>query len=160
MTMAAATLANELLNLDPVDTEAAAITTLADAYAVFAAQAQAGPQTITATGVNLGKAAMSAALIGVSSPGAGAAVLTTAIQAFWAAVAGGLATSFAGAIAITPPPHSSLTAQLSSTFSTNTSTTADKPTATSAIASDMYSEAVIGGTVTYPGGPPPVFPIL
>ena len=83
MAMSASVLAADLLNLDPVATEAEAITTLADAYAVFAADAVAGLQTITAAGVALGKAAMITALAGVSVPNAGAGVLVAATQAFF-----------------------------------------------------------------------------
>jgi hypothetical protein len=156
--MSAATLANELLNLDPVDNEPQAAQVLADAYAVFAADAQAGAQPITATGVTLGKAAMLAALSGMNASGAGAAVIAAAVQAFWVAVAGGLATSFAGATAILPPANAGLQALLSSDFATNTSSSASKATATSLLANDFYAQAIVGGTVTYPG--PVVSPIL
>lgn len=158
MVMVASTLANELLNLDPVDTEAQAAQTLADAYAVFAADAQAGVPQITPTGVSLGKAAMLAGLIGMNAPGAGAAVIAAAVQAFWVAVAGGLATSFAGAIAILPPAHVGLQALLALDFLNNTNSAATKAAATSLIAGDFYAQAIIGGTVTYTG--PTVFPIL
>jgi hypothetical protein len=158
MVMAASVLATELLNLDPVPTEAQAIQTLADAYAVFAADAVAGAQPITPAGVAAGKAAMIAALPGMNSPGASAMVLATAVQAFWGAAALGLATSFAGATAIVPPPNAGLQALLTSDFSTNTGSSASKAAATSLLANDFYAQSVIGGTVTYPG--PIVSPIL
>lgn len=156
--MSTSTLATELLNLDPVAVESDAITALTDAYGVFAAEAVAGAQTLTAAGVDLGKAAMSAALVGMSAPNAGAAILVTAAQAFWAAVAGGLATSFAGATVITPPPHASLLALLNATFPSNTSGALSKADATQNVANNFYAEAIVGGTVTYPG--PVVSPIL
>lgn len=158
MAMVSSTLANQLLNLNPVSTEAAAITTLANAYAAYAGAAVAGAQPLTAAGVALGKAAMTTALAGISVPGAGAAKLVAGIQAFWGAVAIGLTTSFVGAVAITPPPHAGLLALLSSTFASNVASKASKANATSAIASNCHSQAVIGGTVTYAG--PVVSPIL
>lgn len=158
MVMAASTLANELLNLDPVDNEAQAAQTLTDAYGVFAADAMAGAQQLTVAGVNLGKAAMQPALTGMNAPGAGAAVIAAAVQAFWVAVAGGLAASFAGATAIVPPANLGLQALLTSDFLTNTNSAASKAAATSLLAGDFYAQAIIGGTVTYPG--PVVSPIL
>jgi len=158
MPMSAAALATELLNLVPAATEAAAIITLVDAYGAFASDVQAGSAAITAAGVALGKAAMQAALVGVSAPGAGSAVLTAAVQAFWAAVAGGLAASFAGAIAVVPPPHAGLQVLLDATFISNTAAAADLADATQAVATDLYNQVIIGGTVTQPG--PVVSPIL
>lgn len=156
--MASATLANQLLNLDPVATELQARQTLTDAYGVYASAAVAGAVAITVAGINLGKAAMLAALVGMNASGAGAAKLVAGVQAFWTAVAGGLATSFAGATAITPPPHAGLLALLTSSFATNTSGAASKASATSLIASNFHAQAIIGGTVTFPG--PVVQPIL
>lgn len=156
--MSRSTLADELLNLDPVPTEAEAVQTLADAYATFAAGATAGPSTITAAGVALGKAAMSAALVGMSASGSGASRLTAGVQAFWAAVAGGLATSFAGALAIVPPPHAGINTLLEDAFDLNTSTAASKEVATSRIADAFYAQAIVGGAVTFAG--PSVSPII
>lgn len=158
MVMSSSTLASQLLNLVPMATEVTAITVLVDAYGVFASDAAAGAATITAAGVELGKAAMQAALVGVSSPGAGSAVLTAAVQAFWVAVAGGLATSFPAATAIIPPPHTGLQVLLDATFAANVTAKANLSDATQAVATDLYSQAIIGGTVTFPG--PAVSPIL
>lgn len=158
MAMSASALASQLLNLVPAATEVAAIAVLADAYGTFASDAVAGAATITASGIALGKAAMQAALVGVSSPGAGSAVLTAAVQAFWAAVAGGLATSFPAATAVVPPPHAGLQALLDATFAANTAAMANLADATQAVATDLYNQAIIGGTVTFPG--PVVSPIL
>lgn len=157
MAMSPSVLATQLLNLVPAATEAEAVVTIANAYSVFATDAQAGAVPITPAGVALGKAAMQAALVGMSVPGAGAIVLTSAVQAFWGAVAAGLATSFAAAISIVPPPHTGLQALLVSTFATNTSTEATQAAATNAVAVDFYSEAIVGGGVTFPG--PVVSPI-
>jgi hypothetical protein len=157
MAMSQVVLAAQLLALEPAAAEADAVSALADAYATFAADAQAGTAAITAAGVALGKAAMLAALVGMSAPGAGSAVLTAAVQAFWGAVAGGLATSFPAATAIVPPPHSGLQALLDATFTSNTATAASGPDATAAVAADLYGQAITGGGVTFPG--PVVSPI-
>ena len=158
MAMSRTTLASELLNLVPVATEVEAAQTFTDAYATFAAGATAGPSTITPTGIALGKAAMAAALVGMSAPGAGASSITSGVQAFWSAVASGLATSFAGALAIVPPPHAGLNSALGDAFDANTSSAATKEAATSRIADALYTQAVAGGTVTYFG--PVVVPII
>ena len=157
MAMSQGALAAQLVNLAPAATEAAAIATLADAYAVFAGDAVAGAVPITPAGVGLGKAAMQLALVGISTPGAGSAVLTGAVQAFWAAVAGGLATSFAGATAIVPPPHAGLQVLLDATFAANTASQASQAAATDAVATVLYNQAIVGGTATFPG--PVVSPI-
>ncbi len=157
MAMSQSVLAAQLLNLVPSPTEAAAVITLANAYGVFAAGAVAGAVAITAPGVALGKAAMQAALVGMSAPSAGAVVLTAAVQAFWAAVAAGLSTSFPAATAVTPPPHAGLQALLVSTFAANTAAGADLATATQAVATALHNQAIIGGTVAFPG--PVVSPI-
>jgi hypothetical protein len=158
MAMSASELADQLLGLAPVPTEAQAVVTLADAYGEFAAGASAGAATITPAGVALGKAAMQVALAGISSPGAGAAVLTAAIQAFWVAVASGLATSFAAATAIVPPPHAGLQVALEATFAANTASGASLADATQAVATVIHNQAIIGGAVTFPG--PSVSPIV
>lgn len=158
MAMTAATLTSQLLNLVPVGSEAAAIATLVGAYGAFASAATAGAATITAAGVDLGKAAMQITLVGVSAPNAGSAVLTAAIQAFWVAVAGGLATSFPSASAVTPPPHVGLRPLLDAAFAANVSGKAGLAAAVNAVATQVYNQAIIGGTVTLPG--PVVAPIL
>jgi hypothetical protein len=150
MAMSQATLATELQNLTPTDSEAAAITALTDAYGVFAGAAAAGAATILPANVNAGKAAMGSALVGMSAPGAGAAIISAAIIAFWAAA---VVPPWPPAVGGTPPPNAGLAALLPTTFDTNTSTEADLATATNAIATDMHSQAIIGGIMLIP--PPP-----
>lgn len=159
MAMLAATLAAGLLSLtvNPSDTELAARQKFADAYGSFASTANAGGAVITPVGVAAGKAAMVSALAGLSTPGSGATVLTNAVLAFWSAVAAGLATSFAGATAITPPPHAGLGSELQSVGNANVASKASAIDATNAIANAFYSQAIIGGTVTIGITP---FPIL
>lgn len=157
MVMVEATLATELENLTPTFTEAAAITVLTDAYGVYSSDATA-LTPILSTGIALGKAAMAVALIGMSAPGAGIAIIPAAIAAFWVAVAGGLATSFAGATAIVPPPHATLPATFAALMPANTAANVTLEQAAATMAMIMHTDAIVGGTVTTP--PSVVTPIL
>ncbi len=157
MAMSESTLATELENLAPTSTESEAAQTLTDAYGVYAAGAIAGGVPITSAGVDLGKAAMLPALAGMSADGAGITIIPSAVVAFWNGVAGGLSTSFVGATAITPPPHATLPSAFASLMPTNTSGDVTKAEAAASIAEIMHADAIVGGTVTYPGG---TFPIL
>lgn len=157
MALNASTLATQLQNLAPSSSEAAAITALVNAYGTYAAGAAAATP-ILAAGINLGKAAMLTALVGMSASGAGLTKIPLAIAAFWAAVAGGLAASFAGATAITPPPHATLPTSFPTTCASNTVASATLVVSTQNIATVMHADAIIGGTVTTPG--PTVTPIL
>lgn len=158
MAMLQSTLSTQLQNMAPAAAEATAITNLVNAYGTYASAAAAGAVPITPAGVNLGKAAMQAALVGMSAPGAGITKIPLAVVQFWVAVAGGLATSFAGALAITPPPNAGLAALLAATFPANVSGNKTLAQAADAIATNMHTQAIIGGTVTLPG--PVVTPIL
>jgi hypothetical protein len=153
--MSSATLATQLQAVVPEALEADAVANLADAFANYCATAQAAT-TLTAAGKALGKAAFIAAAVGISTPGAGAAGIVAAIHAFWTAVAGGLATSFAGATAITPAFASLTSADLQPVFDSNTSGSATLASAASALATAIHAKRT-GGTVTTPG--PTVTPI-
>jgi len=143
-------LATQLLNLVPEATEAAAITNITDAYGIYAADAVAGAAAIPAANVTSGKSAMSAALVGMSAPGAGAAVLAAGVIAFWVAA---VVPPWPPAIGGTPPLNAGLAALLATTFATNISTSASLAIATAAIAANMHAQAIIGGIMLIP--PPP-----
>lgn len=155
MTTTQAKLASELAALVPTGQEAEAAERLALAYAVYAADAEAATPILEA-GVEAGQAAMEAALVGMSAPGAGAVKLEAGVKAFWAAVALGLATSFAGATAITPPPFTGLALAIQATFDANLAGGASLEDAADALAATIHA-ALPGGTVTTPG--PTVTPI-
>jgi hypothetical protein len=159
MAMTQATLSTQLQNMTPTGAEATAITNLVNAYGTYAAGAASNGVPIQAAGVNLGKAAMQAALVGMSGANQGITKIPASIVQFWIAVAGGLATSFAGAIAIVPPPNAGLAALLAATFPANVSGNKTLVQACNAIAADMHVQAIIGGTVTF-AGPIGPFPIL
>lgn len=154
MVMVQNTLATELENLVPTDVEAEAAAALTDAYGVFASGAAAGAVPITPAGVNLGKAQMLPALTGMSAPGAGITLIPLAIIAFWVGVAGGLATSFPGALAIVPPPHAALPATFAAMMPANVAAELSLADAAAAIAGIMYADAIVGGIVTLPPNTP------
>lgn len=155
MTMSATTLKTELLNLEPTSSEADAVQALTDAYGVFALEAEANAVPLTQAGVDLGKAAMSVALVGMSMTGL--TIIPSAIRSFWTAVAGGVATSFPGCTAITAPPHTTLDADFQVVTEANTANKRSKDAAMEALASLLKEQAVLGGTATFAGTP---FPIL
>lgn len=157
--MVQATLAAQLQNMTPTDQESVAIATLVAAYGTFASTASAGPSVITPAAITAGKAAMQPALTGMSSSGQAATIIAAAIQAFWVAAA--TPAGFPPAIAVVPPPNAGLAALLSATFTSNTSGDLSLAAAANTVATDMYNQAIIGGTALIP--PPPAgtsYPIL
>lgn len=151
MVMVQATLATELQNMVPADNEPDAITALVDAYGTFASAAAAGPAVILPVNVTAGKAAMSAALVGMSAPGAGIASIPASIIAFWAAA---VVPPWPPAIAGVPPPNAGLAALLAATFPANMAGDLSLADATAAIAANMYAQAIIGGIMTLPPSVP------
>jgi len=156
--MSESALASALEALPNTLVEASAIVSLTDAYAELAEGAVAGAQALTGAGLALGTAAFSAALVGMSATGQGLVKIPAAVVAFWAAVAGGLATSFAGATAITPPPHATFSASFAALMAANIAGAVTRAQAAASLADLMHTSATTGGTVTYPG--PVVSPIL
>ena len=148
--MSQSVLADQLLALEPAD-EAAARANLAGAYATYAADAEANAVPITSTSVSTAQATMATALIGMSAPGIGLTAIPAAIRAFWSSIALGLAASFPGATAITPPPHAGLEAAFATLMAANTAAALSKEDATAAMAALLHPQAVLGGTVTFPG---------
>jgi hypothetical protein len=150
MTMAAATLATELLSLTPTSVEDTAIDAIVDAYGVFASDAVSNAILISPAGIELGKAAMSAALVGMSEENEGRTKIPAAVVAFWTAVSGGLTASFTGALAITPPPHATLSDDFATLMDENMNGDVSAEEAAEALANLLYEQAALGGTVTYP----------
>lgn len=160
MAMVQTTLATQLQNMTPTGVEATAITALVDAYGTFASAATGNGIPLTPAGVTLGKTAMQGALVGMSIDSAGLTAIPAACVAFWGAVCTGFAVSFPSSIAATPPPHASLAAAFAALMPANTIAEVDLATAASSIAAIMYTDAITGGTVTLPGTPPVVGPII
>jgi len=160
MVMLQATLSTQLQNMAPTGVEATAITNLVNAYGTFASSATGNGIPLTPAGVTLGKNAMSAALIGMSADSAGLTSIPLACVAFWGAVCTGFAVSFPSSIAATPPPHAALSAAFAALMPANTSGDVTLAQAADSIATIMHTDAITGGTVTLPGTPPVVGPIL
>jgi hypothetical protein len=158
MAMSQSKLSVELQDLVPSESEAEAALVLSQAYANYASDAVAGGAPITEAGVELGRVAMLAALSGMSEDGAGRAIIPAAILAFWDGVAGGVATSFAGAVSITPPPHSGLSSSFTLVLDINVNTWAPLSEAMDNLAATFHAGAITGGSVTFPG--PVVSPIV
>jgi hypothetical protein len=149
--MSLSKLQGELEKVGPAATEAAGAVALANAYAVYAADAVVAlptPVPLSSLGLAAGKSAMSSALIGMNASGAAVGVITSALVAFWGAVAATPAVSFSGATAVLPPPHASFSSDLTSTATSNVQDENDLATAMHAIASDMHKGATTGGTAT------------
>ncbi|MCF6205343.1 MAG: hypothetical protein L3J47_00420 [Sulfurovum sp.] len=137
--------------------ESEAITALVSAYEKFAKDAMAGALPLLPAGLALGVTAMSEGLVGMSAANAGLLLFPASITSFWLAVAGGLATSFAGATAVVPPPHTDLPAQFQDAVKDNIENVRNAEDSYRAIAQILYDNAVIGGVVTVVT---PTFPIL
>lgn len=96
------------------------------------------------------KAAMKAALAGMSVPSVGALRLQQGVQAFWATMVASPPMYFSGATAITPPAGLvGLSATLTTVFASNTSGMLPKATALSNIATAIHA-ANAGGIATFP----------
>ncbi len=149
--MVQATLQSELVTAWslPHETEQDAIDAFVAAYTTFAGDASS-TSPITPAAVALGDAAMRAPLVGMSAPGAAPAAFTASIIAFWGAVA--IPSGWGANVSALPPPHAGLAAKLAATFASQL-TEEDVNVAAGNIAVGMFSEAIVGGTASYP--PPP-----
>jgi len=155
MVMSQSTLATQLRGMTKTSVESLAITHLVDAYATFAQDAMAGVIPIAPSGIQLGKTAMSAALVGMSAPGAGLVSIPASIVAFWVAAA--TVAAFPGTTVVTPPPNAGLATLLAATFPANVAGSLTLQQAAAALAANMYAQAIIGGTVTLTiGGTAPI----
>ena len=146
------TLRNELIKLEPVDSEADAIRALADAYAAYARGAAANVVPLAPTAAVTAKAAMAAGLVGLSGAGDCAAKIHAGVTAFWSAVTAGLASSFAGATAIVPPPLIQLQSGLEAAFSDIRNAGDSLEIAAGKLAGVLHTATSVGGTVSFPGG--------
>ena len=153
--MVQATLATELEAMVPTTVEADAAATLGAAYETFALDATSVVPILPA-GPTAGKAAMIAALTGMSIPGAGIVLIPLSIVAFWIAAA---PVGWPPPLIAVPPPNAGLAALLAATFPANMAADLSLADAAAVLAANMWSQAIIGGTVA----PPPLFvpvPIL
>lgn len=155
MAMSQATLSSGLQGLTPTMSEAEAAANLADAWDTYFSAAAAG---VPYAGLPAAKSAFQAALTGMSSPGAGATALQTAVTAYWTALVTAPAAAFSGCILITPPPAiGTIAAALAPVFAANVAANASTADACDAIASVLHP-INLGGTATFP--PAVVQPIV
>jgi len=156
MAMSSIALKSELLALELYETEAAAISGWAAAWDNYFQDAESNAIPVTPGSTAAAKAAMAGAMTGLST--AGAAALATAITAYWATLALTPGAIFAGAIAIAPPALlANIQADLEIVFAANTSGSASKDAAMTAIANALHTDN-LGGIATFPDpiGPKPI----
>lgn len=159
--LSSATLSSALQALTPTASEATARTRLTDAWEDYFLGATVSGAALVGATISPGLSAFAAALVGMSSPGAGPAAIAAACSAFWAAQLALATTMWVTApIVLVPPivPPAGLTtfaAALSATFAANQAGQLGLADACDALAATLHS-ATLGATV--PGSVPPASP--
>jgi hypothetical protein len=159
MSMALAKMEDELIALGLYGDEPSAIEAWADAYHNFMLDAECNAIPAMPSPMDTCKTAMGLAMTGLSVTGAVA--IQAGIAAYWNAMVPLTSGIFVSSIPpMTPPPTiSGISAALLPVFISNVATEANKEDAMSAIASVLFSNS-LGGSCSFPGSPPLVFPIL
>lgn len=156
------TLANQLANMTPTDSEIEAIGKFTDAYIAFMSEAQCGPYPIIPAALQgTPKTAMMGAMTGMST--AGAASIQLGITAFWGAMVPIAITLFPTATVIVPPPTlATISGLLIPVFTANTSGKLELQPACTTIASVIYTGSLGGmAAIMIPPAPSPIpTPIL
>lgn len=168
MTLSAATLSAGLQVLEPTPNEGVAITRLTDAWEGYFNGATVSGVSLAGGSIAPGLAAFSAALIGMSAPGAGAAALAAAVTAFWTAQAGLATTMWITAPIVLVPPIvppvglGGLLAALTAVFASNASGSLSLVASSDAVANVLHSSGGIGAAVpgSVPPTPPTPIPVL
>lgn len=153
MAMSADTLAMELKAMPLFDNELDAVSAWADAFDAYFQSAEAGAGgPVVPAGLAPCKAAMEAALTGMSGSGQGAAKIQAGIQAYWGAIIA--ATAWATCTSVTPPSGlSGLAAALQATFSGNAVPAVTKDQAYDSIATTIHGINAVGGVAVFPAPP-------
>jgi hypothetical protein len=157
MALVQSTLASGLEAMEPTDSEATAIQRFADAFDDYFAGASvlgipAGAARAPA------KAAMIAAMTGLSSPNGAAGAIAAGISAYWTTVAPLALTVWPGTVgpiippAVPPPGLGGIAGALSAVFSANTSGGLSLSASAAAVAGAIHPTQ-LGGMVNL--GPPP-----
>lgn len=154
---------NELLNA-VTDSEAAAIESWSNAYAIYFEEAESNGIPVETTAIASAKSAMSSAMGGLSVNGANA--IQSGITAFWGVLAASPTLFFPGSILITPP--SGLSSISSDILLAAPLNVANQNSASDAIGYivngglggnlGIHNLTLIGATATFP--PAVVVPIL
>lgn len=147
------TLAAELLDIseDPSATEAAAVIAFAAAFNVYMLESTVGGNEMVASFGTTAKDAMAVALVGMNTPGAGAAKIQAGVIAYWTALA------IAGVWDVTltpttpPPSLATLAGALTTVFIANIvppgKTAAESTDALAAV----WHPLMLGGFASLPG---------
>ncbi len=159
MPLVQATLADELLALEPVGDEPGAIDNLASAWENYFADASVLGIPTTVGSLAAATTAMKGALVGLSVAGAGAAKLQAGIVAFWGVVAVSAATIWLTVpppLSATPPPGlAGIAAALTPVFASNAAGSLSLADSANAVAAVLHP-LQLGGIALIP--PPPAGP--
>ena len=162
MALSDSTLASGLEALVPVDDEADAIQAIVDAWDSYFAESRVNGITATPGSYAAGLSAMQSALTGISATGAGSAILTAGVTAFWAAIAGLATTIWVTAPIVLVPPIvppvglAALPVALEAAFAANTSGSSSLADSAATVALALHTNGGLGALV--PGSVPPVPP--
>lgn len=166
MALVQATLASGLQAMTPTDTESVAIDAFADAFeSYFAGASVLG---IPAGSLAAPKAAMKAAMVGLSAPNGAAAAIAAGVLAFWTTLAPLATTIWAGTIgpiippAVPPPGLGGIAAAVQAVFTANRAGGASLAAAAASVAAALHPTQ-LGATVNLGPPPPggtPLVPIL
>jgi len=160
-------LADQLVHLVPVGSEAEAIAHLATAWETYFSDATVALAPTTPGALAGAMSAFKGALVGLNLPNAGATKIQAAIQAFWSALelsASAVWIVPGGVVAPGAPPTttSQVATRLAAQFLENVTKASDLPSAAQAVAAVLHGNGGLGGTVSVaiaPGAPSPV-PVL
>ena len=158
MTMAQATLKNELIAMNLYDTEADAITALTGAWKNYFTDAVTNALSIQSAVLNPAKSAMATAMTGLSITGAVA--IQAGIIAWWGYLVSVATTAFTGCTLITPPTTlTGIVSALTPVFVNNIVHSLSEANAYDAIATVLHTNN-LGGLATIPPPPGTTYPIL
>lgn len=161
MPLTSATLAGGLETLALTTEEPDVIDGLVAAWADYFAEATVSGATTVPGSFEAGLTAMRGALVGVSQPNAGAAVIAAGVSAFWTAILASPTTIWVTAPIVLVPPIvppvglAGLAAALQAVAPTNTAAELSLADAAAAVAGVIHT-ANVGGLV--PGSVPPTVP--
>jgi len=160
MTMSQSTLKDELAAMVLYESETDAIDAWTAAWSGYFSDAETNGIPVSPAALPTAEAAMKTGLAGMSVSGQGAQKIQDGITAWWNVIVAAPAVFFAGSIAVAPPPGlSGIASALQSVFDSNREGEVTKDQAYTAVAGVLHP-ANLGGTATFPGSPPPTFPIL
>ncbi len=168
MALSDSELADGLENMTPTASEAVAVDALAAAFENYFYDATVMSILVQPGTLSAAKAAMAAALSGMSSTGAGATKIQDGVAAFWVAVSAASSSiwavpGFVVAPAIPPVAILGLADALTAVLAASTAANLSLSDAATAAATVLHASGGLGGTVLLtPTGPgsPVVTPIL